>query len=553
MADYLIQDTTMQGIADAVRNMRHEKGEMTPAQIEAKIKESVMGIPVTISNHINPKTGKWERPADWPDIDALADQIVGDQDCVYLTYDLRKTPGYGWVGIWAKTENSSAWTIERGHIFEGLFVADYTVSIAHNGYFREALDDTYGDVQIWRVTATGHITNFAFASDTNGSTSFRCDCQPCVQRAGTLPWLQRVETNRGQGGTSLSNIWIERDALTFGKNAVITTLANCWGYSYSLQSLDLSKFNTSNWQITSLNGTWGVCISLHEIDTSSWDTSNWTVTSLQTCFSQCYSLRSLDLSGWDTSNWAVTSLQRCWFQCFALQSIDMTGWDTTNWAVTTLEQTFNLCMSLQDLDLSSWNTENWNITTLTNCFAQCYSLTALDLHYLDTSNWHVSFLNNCFYDCCSLRSINIAGWDTSDWNVTNMANIFFNCRSIELIDLSGWDVSNWNISGMNNFFPGCFSLREIKGMSSWGFVKNLSVANVIPTDSLLFQTFDGIQIGVNHSYNNCFMLTPQSLINILTALPTVSSTQTITLGTHNKLKLTPEQIAIATNKGWTVA
>lgn len=40
---------------------------------------------------------------------------------------------------------------------------------------------------------------------------------------------------------------------------------------------------------------------------------------------------------------------------------------------------------------------------------------------------------------------------------------------------------------------------------------------------------------------------------MLNALPTVTSTKTITIGTINIRKLTAEQIAIATNKGWTVA
>ena len=37
MSDYIIKGETLTGIADAVREMRHEKGALTPGQIEAKI------------------------------------------------------------------------------------------------------------------------------------------------------------------------------------------------------------------------------------------------------------------------------------------------------------------------------------------------------------------------------------------------------------------------------------------------------------------------------------------------------------------------------------
>ena len=52
----------MTGIANAVRGLRHEKRAMTPAQIEAKIRASRLGIPIVVTTHINPETGEWERP-----------------------------------------------------------------------------------------------------------------------------------------------------------------------------------------------------------------------------------------------------------------------------------------------------------------------------------------------------------------------------------------------------------------------------------------------------------------------------------------------------------
>lgn len=47
-------------------------------------------------------------------------------------------------------------------------------------------------------------------------------------------------------------------------------------------------------------------------------------------------------------------------------------------------------------------------------------------------------------------------------------------------------------------------------------------------------------------------LTVDSLVNIFNALPTASGSRTVTIGTTNKNKLSAAQLAIATDKGWTV-
>ena len=67
------------------------------------------------------------------------------------------------------------------------------------------------------------------------------------------------------------------------------------------------------------------------------------------------------------------------------------------------------------------------------------------------------------------------------------------------------------------------------------------------------EEFSGYNIPHNHSYSNAVKLKHTSLISILDRLPQVSATRTITLGQTNKLKLSAEEIAIATQKGWTVA
>lgn len=59
------------------------------------------------------------------------------------------------------------------------------------------------------------------------------------------------------------------------------------------------------------------------------------------------------------------------------------------------------------------------------------------------------------------------------------------------------------------------------------------------------------QNGFNVSYSK--LLTHDSLMSIINALSTTSSPKTVTLGTENLAKLTEDEKAIATGKGWTLA
>ena len=264
MSLYTISNAQMTGIADAVRYIRHEKSAMTPAQIEAKIRASRLGIPISVSNHM--QGGVWKKPADWPDIDALAEQIGEDEDCLYLTYDLRKTPGYGWIGLYATlTDTSAKWYADRGHVENDIFVSDERIEVAHGEYLRHLLDDTYGVVQLWRITTDSHVATIGFVPNTStNAQNYQNNLQPCVQRAGALPrctrWAGSIGTNYNYacGGT----MWLERDAMVPGKSAVVRDLSFCWQYCYSLQSLDLSGWDTTNWAVTDNRNLTASCQSL---------------------------------------------------------------------------------------------------------------------------------------------------------------------------------------------------------------------------------------------------------------------------------------------------
>ena len=177
--------------------------------------------------------------------------------------------------------------------------------------------------------------------------------------------------------------------------------------------------------------------------------------------------------------------------------MDLSTWDTSNWAVISLAYTWQNCRKLKELDLSTWVTSGWAVTTIAYCWS----------------------------DCVSLKELDLSTWDTSGWALTTVSSSWANNISLYKLDLTGWDMSGCSASiTVSNTWATCYGLVE----------------------------YSGLALPVAHSYSVSTYLTVDSLVDMLTVLPTVSSKK-ITIGATNKAKLTAEQLAIATNKGWTVA
>jgi surface protein len=182
---------------------------------------------------------------------------------------------------------------------------------------------------------------------------------------------------------------------------------------------------------------------------------------------------------------------------------------------------FSGCYGVTELDVSNW--DNSKVTNMENMFVSFENLTTLDLSNFDTSN--VTSMSTMFQACENLTTLDVSNFDTS--NVTSMSTMFQNCKSLTTLDLSNWDVSKCTGSSSlgNYIFAKCGGLTNFKSF------KNISA---------------------NISFSSCTELTHDSLMSIINNLATVTSTKTLTLGATNLAKLTADEVAIATNKGWTV-
>ena len=144
---------------------------------------------------------------------------------------------------------------------------------------------------------------------------------------------------------------------------------------------------------------------------------------------------------------------------------------------------------------------------------------------LDTdsqSNWPTQAFQNCY----ALFELDLSFLDMSE--CTDISQICDCCYSLQTLDISGWDLSA--LTKINNAFRGCTSLE-----------------NLI-TDGCIMPS-------ISFSLSDCTALTVDSLVGVIAALPELAedTTATLTLGDTNTAKLTEEQIAVATEKGWTIA
>ena len=136
--------------------------------------------------------------------------------------------------------------------------------------------------------------------------------------------------------------------------------------------------------------------------------------------------------------------------------------------------------------------------------------------YSDTEN--VTDMNNMFYNCINLTNVPL--FDTK--NVKNMVSMFYNCKNLANVPL--FDTSN--VTDMSYMFNGCSSLEQIHM----------------------------ININANLDISASTKFTREALLEIIGNLKAqTSGSKKLTIGATNLAKLTDEDKAIATSKGWTLA
>ena len=130
-------------------------------------------------------------------------------------------------------------------------------------------------------------------------------------------------------------------------------------------------------------------------------------------------------------------------------------------------------------------------------------------------------------------------------NVNNMSSMFSKCYRLTTIP----QLNTGNVNDMSSMFSYCYNIETIP---------QLDVSNVTDASNMFFQCNilkSILMIGMKVSFNisSSTKFEESDLVTILNNLATVTTTQTLTMGATNLAKLTDEEKAIATNKGWTLA
>lgn len=240
-----------------------------------------------------------------------------------------------------------------------------------------------------------------------------------------------------------------------------------------------------------------------------------------------------------------TTLQELFYNYDKLVSIDMSNWDISN--ITSLRSLFGNCTSLVSVECADWDTSN--VTDFYAMLDECINLKTFDVRkWVTSSATRMSWM----FNRTALEDLDVSNFDTK--KVTDMFAMFSGCRALTRLDISNFDTSN--VLSIGRFFSYWDRVCEELNISGLNLsnVRSIDLAfyrssfKVIRCDGLRFPNIDMSKIGLNDST----ALTVDSIVGLLNALPQSDKGYSFQIGSNNIAKLSDEQKAIATNKGWTL-
>ena len=144
-----------------------------------------------------------------------------------------------------------------------------------------------------------------------------------------------------------------------------------------VKKLDLTNFNTS--RVTNMYGMFDAMTDIKEIKFGpNFITSS--VTDMGMMFARMQSIQSLDLSIFNTKN--VMNMGRMFMAAKSIQNLDLSSFDTSN--VTDMSAMFSSMNSIRSLDISNFNTQK--VTDMNNMFSEMLELVTLDISNFNTRN-----------------------------------------------------------------------------------------------------------------------------------------------------------------------
>lgn len=228
----------------------------------------------------------------------------------------------------------------------------------------------------------------------------------------------------------------------------------------------------------------------------------------------------------------VTNMRYMFGSCRFL--IQVPQLNTSN--VTDMEGMFNGCEILKEIP----QLDTSKVHNMKQMFANTFNLKAIP----HISTGKVYDMSNMFNNCQQLETVP----ELNTENVTDMNQMFVSCYGLVNIP----SLNTISCTNMNNMFAWCSALQSVGKLNAY----NLTSATSMFENCTALTNLGGFtDLSVNLDLSSCTSLTAESLMNVINEAKDLSQegSATLTLGTTNIEKLTEEQIAIATSKGWTIA
>lgn len=379
-----------------------------------------------------------------------------------------------------------------------------------------------------------------------------------------VPLAQRVRILNSGGATNFNQLlyfYSNLQEFYLGENSV-EDMSQMFGWCRSLRNVSLLNLPS----LASIDNIFYNCTALKTVEFGDLPViesfnpglqNNKSVTSVKvgdcpsalyfsSSFSGCRSLRSVVLGDMPLA----FNFEQTFRDCNSLTSVTLGNTPSAQ----QMGAMFEGCSSLRQIAFSSLpGTEE----TL-SMFAGCTSL--ISAEFGDMPN--LLFAYNMFDNCSALKSVSFGDLPL----VEDMSELFYECESLQTVTLG--DLPS--VTSMSYTFSRCFSLTSVTlgdtpllSHTYYMFSEDSALVEVSPinmasvTDAgSMFDYCVGLQKGalvdtsVDIYYYGC-LLSRQAIVDIFDGLANASATIDVS-GNYGAADLTAEDLAIATDKGWTV-
>lgn len=374
--------------------------------------------------------------------------------------------------------------------------------------------------------------------DTSEITNMMCLFQNCYSLAAydISSWNTSKVLNLSYAFANIQQI-STIDLSMLNLNALTNTLG-MFAYASGVDTIKMGDM--SNARLTSASGMFQGCYRLNTLDVSTFNVSG--VANLSSMFQDCNVIANLNVSNWDVSN--CVNMNSMFAGCYNLSELNVSNWVTDR--VVDMTYLFQNCRALETLDISRWNTDN--LAQMQGVFQGCAALTVLDVSRWNTSR--IESFTSIFEGCSNVQSLNLSGWNTA--RVTDLVSTFNNCKNLTSLNVTGWNVLK--VNSFNSAFNGCTNLSTLD-------LTSFDLVNANNHDSLSGIFTGCVNLGdikspknINSNITIPDQREKQNLVDIINNLYDRSSSTSLklTLNANNLDKLEPSDIAIATNKNWSV-